>query len=296
MYFNEKSVVFLNGKFTNVAECAVNMYSQSLHYGNSVFEGIKAYDTSSGVNIFKGLEHYERLVYSANRLNLNLSYSAQEMTDLTYELLEKNKYTNAYVRPLVYTGADMSLKSSDEVNLYICAWEWAPYLGDNLLNVVVSSFQRPNPKSTFIDAKIAGHYVNSIQAVNEAKAMGYDEALLLDMNGNVAEGPGANVFIQKENKLFTPKKGHILPGITRQTLMNLASERGISVEEKDISVEELKDADSAFFTGTAAEVAGMKSINGKEFPLPWKDSLGKKLHEDYELLVRNEYGSEKKAV
>lgn len=296
MYFTEKSIVFLNGDFLNVKECSVNLYSQSLHYGNAVFEGIKSYSTENGANIFMGLEHFQRLRYSAERMSLKLKMSPEEMLDATYELLDRNGFSDAYIRPLVYTGADMSLKSSDEVNLYICAWEWPPYLGEKLLRVTLSPFQRPNPNSSFVDAKIAGHYVNSILAVNEAKSRGYDEALLLDMKGNVAEGPGANVFIEKDGRLFTPRKENILPGITRSVIIELALSNQIEVFEKDITPDELKSADSAFFTGTAAEVVGMKSIDKHIFPTSWENSIGKMLKEQYSLIVRNKFDQTKRAM
>ncbi|GJQ64061.1 MAG: branched-chain amino acid aminotransferase [Melioribacteraceae bacterium] len=296
MYFTEKSIVFLNGGFLNARDCSVNLYSQSLHYGNAVFEGIKSYSTENGAKIFMGLEHFQRLKYSADKMSLKLNLSPEEMLDATYELLEMNRFTDAYIRPLVYTGVDMSLKSSDEVNLFICAWEWPPYLGEKLLRVTLSPFQRPNPNSSFVDAKIAGHYINSILAVNEAKSRGYDEALLLDMNGNVAEGPGANVFVEKDGKLFTPQKGHILPGITRSVIIELALSNQIEVVEKDITPAELKSADSAFFTGTAAEVVGMESMDEYTFPIKWENSIGKMLKEQYELIVRNKFDQSKRAM
>jgi branched-chain amino acid aminotransferase len=136
-------------------------------------------------------------------MHIDLKYTEKELEQITYKLLELNNLKDAYIRPLVYLGENMSLTPTSEVNVVIMAWEWGKYLGDSLLRLMLSSFQRPNPKSCFVEAKVVGHYTNSILATTEAKANGYDEALLTDMNGYVAEGPGANFFIEKEGKLFT---------------------------------------------------------------------------------------------
>jgi branched-chain amino acid aminotransferase len=149
-----------------------------------------------------------------------------------------------------------------------------PFLGDKLLRVMVSGFQRPNPKGFKIEAKASGHYVNSILASQEAKAAGYDEALLTDMNGYVAEGPGANVFFEKDGVLVTPATGNILPGLTRATVIEICREAGIPVEERLFTVDELKEADSAFFCGTAAEVIGWESLDAQPFKKRWNGSLG----------------------
>ncbi|MGB1042663.1 MAG: branched-chain amino acid transaminase [Tenacibaculum sp.] len=281
MYYKEDSVVYYNGKFVKAKEVTENPYSQSLHYGNGVFEGIRAYNTKNGARIFKANEHFERLKYGASVMSIKFDYTAEELTAITYELLKRNNLKDAYIRPLITTGADMSLLSSTQSNLMIQCWEWGKYMGDKLLRVKTSSFQRPNPKACFVEAKVTGHYINSILSTNEAKNNGYDEALLLDMNGNVAECSGANVFMEKDGKLFTPPKGHIMPGITRETVINLCKEADISVEEKHFTLAELKNADACFFTGTAAEVVGLQSLDEYNFPLQWEKSHGHTLMKLY---------------
>jgi branched-chain amino acid aminotransferase len=155
------------------------------------------------------------------------------------------------------------------------------FLGDKLIRVMTSSFERPNPKGFKIHAKAAGHYVNSILASQEAKANGFDEALLNDMNGNVAEGPGANLFFEKDGKLFTPALGNILPGITRATVLEICDELAIEVEEKFFTTEELTQADAAFFCGTAAEIIGFESLDDVKFPASWTETLSYKIQQVY---------------
>jgi branched-chain amino acid aminotransferase len=177
----------------------------------------------------------------------------------------------------------------------IAVWAMEPFLGEKLLRVVTSSFQRPNPKGFKITAKATGHYVNSILASQEAKAKGYDEALLTDMNGFVAEGPGANIFYEKDGKLFTPPPGNILPGITRATVIKLCGELGIPVEEKLFTTDDLLGADAAFYVGTAAEVIGWESFDDVPFAKNWNDSLGRIVQKAYKDLVveRNEMNNKK---
>ena len=193
--------------------------------------------------------------------------------------------TDAYVRPLVFCGPNMSLTKPNSVSILICAWEWGAYLGDNLLNVTISSFCRPHPKSTKIEAKVCGHYVNSILATTEAKEKGFDEAILLDTDGFLAEGPGSNLFFEKEGKLFTPKTGNILPGITRATVVELCKDLEIELTEGAFLPEDLANADSAFLCGTAAEIIGLQSLEKKNFPKNWNETLGKKLQTAYKNLV-----------
>ncbi len=282
MYYNENTQIFLDGKWLKASEATTNLYAQTLHYGNGVFEGIRSYKTEDGLQIFKAKEHFERLRYSAKVMHINFNYSVEELIKLSYELLERNNLEDAYIRPLVYLGANMSLTPTDKVHVMLCAWEWGRYLGSKQLNLMTSSYQRPNPKSTHIQAKVVGHYTNSILATTEAKQKGYDEALLLDVNGNVAEGPGANFFYEKDEVLYTCPLGNILSGITRQTVIEIAAELGVKVVEKFFTPEEVYNSDAAFFTGTAAEVAGIASLDGHKFKLTWEDSLGYDLAKAYQ--------------
>ncbi|MGV6831867.1 MAG: branched-chain-amino-acid transaminase [bacterium] len=287
-YYNDNSFIFYDGKFLKPEEVKGDIYSQTIHYGNGIFEGIRSYKTKLGTRIFKSEAHYDRLKFGAKVMNIPFEYTTAELTEITYKLLELNKLEDAYIRPLIVTGSNMGLGSSNESHLIIQCWQWGKLMGDKLLKVMTSSFQRPNPKSCFVEAKVTGHYTNSILARNEASQLGFDEAILLDMNENVAECSGANVFIEKNGKLFTPSKGHIMPGITRTTIIEICKEENIPVEEKVFNLQELKSADSAFFTGTAAEVIGLKSVDDYEFPQPWEDSLGHKLMHLYKQEVLNE--------
>ncbi|SFH06786.1 branched-chain amino acid transaminase [Pontibacter chinhatensis] len=286
MYFNSDTLVYLDGKFVKASDASCSVYAQTLHYGYSVFEGIRSYKTPNGTQIFKAKEHYERLHFSCQTVGLPLNYSVEELTELTYQVLERNNLQDAYIRPLVYAGTpNMSLTAAQESNLLIAAWEWGKYLGDRTLRVMVSPYERPNPKSVPVEAKVSGHYVNSTIACSDAKAKGYDEALLLDMNGFVAEGPGANFFYEKDGELFTAPPGSILCGITRNTIIDLAREAGITVHEKFFKPDVLQEADAAFMTGTAAEVVGVQSINERLFPKPYEESIGAFLGKRYSELV-----------
>ena len=281
-YYNENTVLYLDGAFVKASEAKVDLYGQSLHYGYAVFEGIRSYKTVSGeTKIFKEQEHFARLKHSADALNLPYTYDAEELIAAAYEVLKRNNLQDAYIRPLVYAPANMSFVKNTVSHITIQAWEMAPFLGDKLLKVMVSSFQRPNPKGFKITAKAAGHYVNSILASQEAKANGFDEALLTDMNGFVAEGPGANMFYEKDGQLFTPSTGNILPGITRATVFEICEELGIAVTEKQITIDEVKQADAAFFCGTAAEVIGWESLDNTPFKKQWANTTSKKIQEAY---------------
>ncbi|MFT3946698.1 MAG: branched-chain-amino-acid transaminase [Agriterribacter sp.] len=294
-YYNDATVIFLNGSFVKAAEAKMDFYSQSFHYGYSVFEGIRSYKTVKGdTKIFKPVEHYERLKNSAQAINLPYMWNTDDLIVATYEVLKRNNIRDAYIRPVVYAPANMSFAVNTESFIVIEAWEMAPFLGDKLLRVMTSSFQRPNPKGFRIEAKAAGHYVNSILASQEAKAKGFDEALLTDMNDHIAEGPGANMFFEKDGKLVTPPPGNILPGITRATVFEICKRLGIAVEERLFKADELKNADAAFYCGTAAEVIGWESLDEVKFKKDWNETVSKVVQAAYKnLIIEKEFEPQK---
>ena len=287
MYYNENTIIYQNGNFVKASEAKIDLYSQSLHYGYAVFEGIRSYKTANGeTKIFKALEHFERLKKSAAALNMPYFFDTDQLIAATYKVLEQNNLQDAYIRPLVYAPANMGFTKNTESFIAIEAWEMGLFLGEKLLRIMTSSFERPNPKGFKIEAKATGHYVNSILASQEAKAQGFDEALLTDMNGFAAEGPGANMFYEKEGKLFTPSLGNILPGITRATVLEICAEHHIDVEEKLFTPDEIKQqADAAFYCGTAAEIVGWQSLDDVEFKKPWNETVSAIVQKAYKAKV-----------
>ena len=286
MYYSENTTIFLDGQWLKAGDAKVSLYSQTMHYGSGVFEGIRAYEAEGEAAVFKAEEHYQRLLDSAEKMHIRCNYTVAELVDLTYELLEKNDLKDAYVRPLLFLGDNMTLYKVDEIHLFLCAWEWGKYLGDTLLNVMVSSYERPNPRAVPVEAKVTGHYTNSILATTEAKGKGFDEALLCDENGSVAEGSGANFFYEQNGVLYTPPLGNILPGITRNTAIDIARDLGYEVCEAYFPPQKVKGADGAFFTGTAAEIAGIGWLDGSPFRLAWEETIGYKISQVYQKLVR----------
>ena len=285
-YYDSNTSIYNNGQFVKAAEAKIDLYSQSMHYGYSVFEGIRSYKTIDGsTKIFKPVQHFQRLQASAESLNMPYNWTVEELIEATYKVLADNNLGDAYIRPLIYGPANMSFNQNTESYITIQAWEMAPFLGDKLLRVMTSSFQRPNPKGFKITAKAGGHYVNSIMASQEAKAKGFDEALLTDIEGFAAEAPGANVFYEKEGVLYTPSLGNILPGITRATVLEICDELNIKVIEKYFTVSEMYGADAAFFCGTAAEVIGIESIDNHLFAKKWNDTVSRQIQLLYKNLV-----------
>lgn len=297
MYYDNNTIIYFNGSIMKAAEAKTDLYSQSLHYGYSVFEGIRSYEVNGEPKIFKAKEHYERLILSAEKMKMPFSYSVQQLTDLSYEVLAANKFTNAYIRPILICSANMSLSKGKESYLAIESWEWTNgYLSDKM-RIMTSTYRRPNPSGFHIEAKVSGHYVNSILACQDAKDNGFDEALLLDGNGFVAEGPGANIFYEKNGVLYTPKEGNILPGITRSTVLEICRELNIAVEQTLFTPEEMYEADAAFFCGTAAEVVELSSLDNVKFNLEWEDSLSAVVQNAYKCLVlEKEFTREKKVA
>lgn len=273
MYFTANTIIYFNGEFLKAAEAKTDLYGQSLHYGYAIFEGIKSYNTDNGTLIYKAKEHYDRLRRSAELMHIPFNYTTEQLIELTEQVLEKNGFTDAYIRPLVICSPNMSLSKGKESYLAIEAWEWTNGYMANKMRIMTSSFERPNPKAFKVEAKVSGHYVNSILACQEAKDMGYDEALVLDSNGYVAESSGANIFFEKDGVLYTPAKGSILPGITRATVLDICKELDIPAVEKFFTPGEMRGADAAFFCGTAAEVVALESLDDVPFTKNWDDSL-----------------------
>ncbi|MCO5249148.1 MAG: branched-chain-amino-acid transaminase [Chitinophagales bacterium] len=287
LYHTDKTVLFFNGKFKNVNEFKISPFNQTLHYGYGVFDGIKAYKTAQGTHLFKVRRHFERLVASAEKLGIQVPYTSQELINYAYELIEKNNLNEAYVRPLVMMDKNMTLRpsDSDHPNILMTCWKWSKYYDNNFLNIKVSSWRRVHPRTTYIDIKIVGHFANDILATKEARDEGYDDALMLDAEGYVAQGPGCSFFYEKGGRLFTPPSEKVYPSITRYTLIEIAKQMGIEVIEKEFGVEDVIHADGAFFVGTAAEVAGIKTINDNELRLKWEDTIGHLLHNRYKRIA-----------
>lgn len=255
--------IWQNGEFVLWEDAKIHVLSHTLHYGGGVFEGIRCYETAKGSAIFRLSEHLDRLFYSAKALGMAIPFPKERVTEIIKELIIKNNVSSAYIRPLVIYGYDkMGVNPvGNPVELIISCWPWDKYLPQESIAVKISKYIRIHPESTVVDAKICGHYVNSILASLEIQGTHYHEALLLDCNGYIAEGVGENFFIVKDGIIYTPQLGYILNGITRDTVIQLAKAFGYKVTEGNISIEEAYQADEAFFTGTAVEVTAIQSIN-----------------------------------
>ncbi len=262
----ESKWIWFNGKFVEWEKARVHVLSHALHYGSGVFEGIRAYKTSKGTAVFRLKDHVKRFLKSWSILKLNNPYSQEELEKAILETLRKNELEEAYIRPIIFCGyGEMGLRNLDKakVEVVIAAWPWPKYLAGDAIKVKIAEIKRINPESLKVEAKVTGHYINSILASIEAKEKGFDEALLLDLDGKVAEGPGENIFLIKDNKLITPSKGSILPGITRDSVIELAKDLGYEVEERKIRLQEIFGASELFFTGTAAEITAIRQVDDK---------------------------------
>lgn len=282
--------VWMNGGFVSGAKATVPLLTHSLHYGSAVFEGIRFYETKNGPAIFRLEDHIKRLFYSAKVMGMNIPYSQKELCDAVLILVAKNKLTSGYIRPIVFYGSKMGLDPTGaDVNVAIACWPWGKYLAKEVIKVKISKYIRIHPESSDMGAKISGHYANSILSTLEAKKAKYDEALLLDYKGNIAEGPGENIFFVKGNIVCLPSTSAILSGITRNTVMTLARELGYEVIEKDIKPRDIKKYDEAFFTGTAAEITAIGNIDGEIVGTGKEGHVTKNIRETYQSLVRGEY-------
>ena len=281
----DSKIVYQNGNFVSQSKAEFNFASQTMHYGLGAFEGIRSYETTNGIKLFKAKEHFERLKLSCQKINLPFNWDTKELIRDTYTLLEQNNLKNAYIRPIVYAGNGMDMVTSTDSYLVIMAWEWNSFYGDDLLKTCISSFEKPNPNSTPLDVKITGNYLNSVLAITDAKKRGFDEAILIDMNGYVAESTSANIFIEKNGKLYTPKTDNIMPGITRSSVMQIAKQLDFDVIEKNITQQDLINSDAAFLCGTAVEIISIKSVDDTIFPFSFSESIGSTIQRVYKSLV-----------
>lgn len=280
----DSKLIWMNGTMVPYAEAQVHVLSHSLHYGTGAFEGMRAYQTTDGrTAVFRAEEHYVRFLDSIRALGLECSYSVADLMRVTPELVRANGFAECYIRPLAYIDDSirgLKLPESPKVQVALAAWNWGKYLGadgqKNGIRVAVSSYRRADVSSSLPHAKLTGNYITSVLARREATKHGMDEALLLDPAGYVAEGSGENIFVVKNGQIATPTTGHILPGITRNSVIEIARGLGLTVVERDIARNELYLADEVFFTGTAVEVTPIREIDsyrigsGKPGPITLK--------------------------
>ena len=268
MFLNtDAKYIWLNGAFQPFNDSNVHLLSHTLHYGLGAFEGIRAYETEAGGAIFRLSEHTERLFDAAKKINITIPYSKEELEAVQKEAMTKNKLQEGYIRPIVFLGSEsMGLRAKDlvSVNVAIACWEWPSYMDPEAkkkgISIIKSPYQQyENP--LYSNNKIIGTYINSIMALHDALAKNADEAILLDKNGFISEGSGENLFIIKDSKLLTPKTDFCLNGITRQSVIQIARDLGIEVEEKNLIFDELVDADEAFFSGTAVEITPITKVD-----------------------------------
>jgi branched-chain amino acid aminotransferase len=266
----ESEFIWMDGKLVPWKEASVHVLTHSLHYGLGVFEGIRFYKGDSGSVVFRLKEHVERLLGSAHIVKMKIPFAQKEIEQAILETVRVNRLEAGYIRPIAFIGyGAMGLYVNENpIHLVVAAWPWGTYLGEEGLargiRVCISSFWRQHVNISMTRAKVTGYYVNSQLAKREAKEAGFDEALLLDVDGYVAEGPGENIFIVKNGVLKTTPMTSILGGITRDAMICLAQEKRIPVVQERFTRDDLYLADEAFFTGTAAEVTPIREVDARQ--------------------------------
>ena len=280
-------VIWYDGKMVPWREATTHVLTHTLHYGMGVFEGVRAYETPAGTAIFRLQEHTDRLFRSAHILGIKMPFSKDDLNAAQKAAIKENGLKSGYIRPMAFYGAEAMGISARTLSTHVivAAWSWGAYMGDEALTkgirVKTSSFSRHHVNITMCKAKANGNYMNSILAHREAEMDGYQEALLLDVDGFVAEGSGENIFIVRNGKLYTPDLTSALEGITRDTIVQLAGELGIPVIEKRITRDEVYSADEAFFTGTAAEVTPIRELDNRQIGEGKRGPITEKLQSLY---------------
>jgi branched-chain amino acid aminotransferase len=287
-------VIWRDGEMIDWREAGTHVLTHTLHYGAGVFEGVRAYDGKQGTAIFRLQDHTKRLLNSAKIIGMKVPFSQEELNQAQVDVVKANDMDYGYIRPMCFYGSEgMGLRADNlKVHCIVAAWEWGAYMGkeclENGIRVKTSSFTRHHVNATMCKAKVNGHYVNSMLALQEATQDGYDEALLLDPQGFVAEGSGENVFIVRDGVLYTPELSSALDGITRKTIIGLAAEMNIPVVEKLISRDEVYIADEAFFTGTAAEVTPIRELDNRPIGAGTRGPITEQLQSEYFKIVHGE--------
>lgn len=262
-------VIWFDGEMVPWREAKVHVLTHTLHYGMGVFEGVRAYQTDKGAAIFRLEEHTRRLFDSAHIMQMKMPFDQNTISEAQLQAVRENNLETAYIRPMCFYGSEgMGLRADNlNVHVIIAAWQWGAYLGKEALEkgirIRTSSFTRHHVNISMCKAKANGHYINSMLALQEALSCGYDEAMLLDNEGYVAEGSGENIFVVRDGVIYTPDLTSALNGITRNTLFELASSQGIEIREKRITRDEVYIADEVFFTGTAAEVTPVREVDDR---------------------------------
>jgi branched-chain amino acid aminotransferase len=286
--------IWMDGGFVDWADASVHVLTHSLHYGLGAFEGLRCYQGRRGSAIFRLHDHVDRLFESAHINLMQIPYERKQLADAIVETVRVNRLDSCYIRPLVYIGyGAMGVYPGDNpIRVAIAAWRWGTYLGEEALQqgirARVSSFARHHVNVAMTRAKVSGYYVNSILAKREAKADGYDEAILLDPDGYVAEGTGENVFIVRRGQLRTPPLTSILEGITRNSVLQLARERNIPVVEERFTRDAMYVSEEVFLTGTAAEITPVREIDGRRIGPGTPGPLTRELQKAYFDIVRGE--------
>ena len=285
---NPSEFIWMDGKLVKWQDAKVHVLTHSLHYANAVFEGTRAYMTDKGLAIFRLEDHTKRLLKSAKITVLNCPYTQKELEDAQIELLKANKFNgNVYIRPIIYLGYGIMglAHTKAPVNTAIAAWEWGAYLGEEGLEkgikVKISSFTRSSIRGQMGKAKASSNYLNSQMANYEVKVAGYDEALLLDEEGFIAEGPGECFFIVQDGAIITPPSDNALVSITQDTVIKIAKDLGYEVKRERITRDQAYTADEAFFTGTAAEVTPISSIDDRAIGCQARGEVTKRLQDAY---------------
>ena len=290
--------IWFDGKIVDWKEAQTHVLTYTLHYGLGVFEGVRAYLTPKGTCVFRLHDHTERLFKSAKTIGMKIPFSSEELIEAQRKIVSLNNLKESYIRPMCFYGSEgLGIRFDNlSVHTIVAAWEWPHYMEPEAqekgISVKVSSFKR-QVRNEVANAKINGNYVQSTVALNEAIEQGFEETLLLDSEGFVAEGSGENFFMVKDNKLITPDLDACLDGITRRTIISLAKELEVDFEERKIQLEEALESDEAFFTGTAVEVMPINAIDKKSIADGLRGPITEKLQKAYLDQVRGKRSGNK---